>query len=249
MASSKKLILFLFLLPVAMTFGQNGMYAGLKAGFHNSNLFFKNTAEVFRDYPEKQGGAMAYDITLGYNAYVNVGFSVANHWSVLFGLGYSSAGQKYSEVFQVSSGTLAVSHSLQFGYLNVPALIRFSNYNYGQKAAFALSMGPRFGFMVSANETLTFNGEVDEGLGDPFLKYSSLDMGIEVNPGVDIYFQHRSFLSINLHGYIGLTNLNTDYFDQFPTGGEDIRTTRNLQFGIQVGYYWMIEQRYRGRWR
>lgn len=245
MAYSKKLILLLFLFPACTSIAQNGMYAGIKAGFHNSTLFFENTSEVFRDYPEKQGGAIAYAITPGYKAYLNVGFMLSYRWSINFGVGYSSAGQSYSDVFQISSGPLAVDHSISLGYLNIPALIRYSNYDYGDKAAFALSMGPRFGFMVVANETLTFNGEIDEGLGDPFIKYSNIDVGIEINPGIDIYFQHRSFLSINLHSYIGLTNLNTDYFEQFPTGGEKIRSTRNLQLGIQVGYHWIIEQRYR----
>lgn len=251
MTSAKKLILFIFLcFTGAAVKAQNGMYAGLRADFHSSALFFQNTSEVFRDYPEKEGTGLAYELTFGFGAHVDVGFSVSNYWSLNIGLGYSKLGQKMADQYVISSGPLAVTHELSFGYLNLPILLRYSNYEYGDKAAFFLAFGPRVGFMVSASEKLTINGVPDTEIGDPFLKYSSVEVGFELSPGADIYFNHRSFLSINLNAYIGLINLNTDYFEPFiPDGQDGLKSMRNLYFGIQFGYHWMVEQRYRGRGR
>jgi hypothetical protein len=69
-------------------------------------------------------------------------------------------------------------------------------------------------------------------------------VGIEVSQtdiAMQVDAQEASMLEIDINSRID--------FNSHVQTGEDIRTTRNLQFGIQVGYYWMIEQRYRGRWR
>ncbi len=242
------LLLSFWFIPMEV-FGQNGIYIGPQAGVNLSSTFFQNTSELFRNFPEKEGSGIAYLPTIGYTARVNFGIPLSNHWSVQLGLGYTQGGQKYEDTYQLLDGPLNVQWNVRLGYLQFPLLARYSSHSFGDNVSFSMSFGPTIGIMVQGSDEAIFNGVPDSMLADPFIKYNTLDLGLEINPGVDIYFSKTTFLTVAFHAYVGLVNLNGAYYEQYiPEGQDGLKSQRNLFMGLHVGFNWIIEQRYRNRW-
>ena len=109
------------------------------------------------------------------------------------------------------------NYSLKLNYLNIPLMIK-----YAVTDKFALELGPQVGFLLSANEEETFNGETASDEEDVKDYFKSIDFGLNFGASFDV----SEKIIIGARYNLGLSNISDI---------EDINVKNSL-FSLSVGY-------------
>lgn len=130
----KYCLLFIFSALTVVSYGQKGLFGGVKGG-PQSTWMFNNDDSDNSDFSYLTTIRANYGISLGYNFTNGVGLGL----DVL----YSAQGQKY-EVGPIESFR-------RVNYLKIPILLHLTT--YGESMAFGyLNVGPQFGVLLSASD-------------------------------------------------------------------------------------------------
>jgi hypothetical protein len=256
----KKVLLATVLVVTTLSaFSQTGFHAGAHFGFngvfiHNQNSY--GFSEM--DYEMKFG--VYPGIALGYN------FDDMN--GIQLELNYAQMGQDYYNKirdFSLGSGNndpkVDTYRQIDLNYLQIPIMYRFQTERKKKSnAVFHAMGGPTIGLLLSGeqawqayisnNGTITdipeeiIQAAIPDFSSTPELEaddayFSTLDFGIQLTVGANIYLNDNLYLSPDLRMYYGFTDINAEATRELYN---DFEFSRNAFVGISVGIHYHMEQ-------
>jgi len=193
-----KKVLFILAIAIAATGSVNAqdVKIGAKVGL--------NLANITGDFDGDD-----LDAKTGFNLGVFAEISLSDKLIFQPELLFSTQGAKSEET--------NYNYSLKLNYLNIPLMIK-----YAVTDKFALELGPQVGFLLSANEEETFNGETASDEEDVKDYFKSIDFGLNFGASFDV----SEKIIIGARYNLGLSNISDI---------EDINVKNSL-FSLSVGY-------------
>ena len=193
-----KKVLFILAIAIAATGSVNAqdVKIGAKVGL--------NLANITGDFDGDD-----LDAKTGFNLGVFAEISLSDKLIFQPELLFSTQGAKLEET--------NYNYSLKLNYLNIPLMIK-----YAVTDKFALELGPQVGFLLSANEEETFNGETASDEEDVKDYFKSIDFGLNFGASFDV----SEKIIIGARYNLGLSNISDI---------EDINVKNSL-FSLSVGY-------------
>ena len=193
-----KKVLFILAIAIAVTGSVNAqdVKIGAKVGL--------NLANITGDFDGDD-----LDAKTGFNLGVFAEISLSDKLIFQPELLFSTQGAKSEET--------NYNYSLKLNYLNIPLMIK-----YAVTDKFALELGPQVGFLLSANEEETFNGETASDEEDVKDYFKSIDFGLNFGASFDV----SEKIIIGARYNLGLSNISDI---------EDINVKNSL-FSLSVGY-------------
>jgi len=193
-----KKVLFILAIAIAATGSVNAqdVKIGAKVGL--------NLANITGDFDGDD-----LDAKTGFNLGVFAEISLSDKLICQPELLFSTQGAKLEET--------NYNYSLKLNYLNIPLMIK-----YAVTDKFALELGPQVGFLLSANEEETFNGETASDEEDVKDYFKSIDFGLNFGASFDV----SEKIIIGARYNLGLSNISDI---------EDINVKNSL-FSLSVGY-------------
>lgn len=144
----------------------------------------------------------------GFHFGVTAGLAVSDNFSVQSGLIYSQQGAEY----EASEG---YDGSYKLDYLNIPVMARFQVAD-----GFSVEAGPQIGFLLSANEEYSSDGDSGEEDIKDFIKSTDIAVGVGVN------YAMASGLNIGARYNLGVSEI----FE------ENSGKNQNAVFQVSIGY-------------
>lgn len=155
---------------------------------------------------------------------------------------------------------VATYRYVDLNYLQIPVMYRFtSNRNKSEKIAFHAMIGPSFGFLLSASQSYEADVKDDGVLVDIPLEliaqaipafattpesedakafFNNMDMGVQLDLGVDIFVNDNLYVTPAIKMYYGLSDNNAEE-TRFR---DDYEASHNFFFGLNVGIHYFREK-------
>ena len=184
--------------------------------------------------------APEFNLTGGYNFIDNLGLWID--------LGYAKLGQNYSG----TQGTSNTVRDINLNYFNIPILVKVVA---GGESKFHLLIGPKFAFLMSANQTYTRDGapytdyiynlsgvKFNKGATDITDRYVGSDIFLMMDLGADIYVSENLYLNVGLTLNYGLKVIDApDYRIDNVHGTYD--NNHNAVIGLNIGLNYMFKDK------
>lgn len=236
---------------------QKGMHVGVNLGANSIWIFNQNNYGLSEmDYELKFGPNIG--LAAGYNFTLNAGVQVElnyvsmgqNYYDVIRDFGPTDSTGKQQKV--------DTYRYIALKYLQIPVLFRYQTTKEKKdKIEFHAMVGPSIGLLLSANQyyeaDIENNGvlvEIPTNLAPEAVVsafaatpeseaakdyFSSLDLGLHMDVGVDIYLSKTMYITPALKMYYGLTDLNSE-----PTRDtNEYGASHNGYAGISVGIHYI----------
>ena len=184
---------------------------GLQGGYGSVWIINQNNYGLPEmDYEWTWGGA--YNFQAGYNFTEDIG--------VFTEIGILNQGQKYKD----DRNNSEYKREVKLKYMNWPV---FFKYSYGEsRARFRLLVGPQFGFLQSATQPYTKDGEdfhhpaedlegniFDVGEENIKERFNDMDISFVLDLGADIFLMENVlYASVGARMFYGLTDINADAY-------------------------------------
>ncbi|MCB0503763.1 MAG: outer membrane beta-barrel protein [Bacteroidetes bacterium] len=261
----KKTLIFLFLFVFAFTFrsiGQKGLYVGFAGNVGISAIGNQNLYGMKWNYLNKDKSFdPAYKITMGYGANAKLGYNFTPPIGMQLEVGYQSRGQKYEDTDGrdvTHTKDISLNYITTGVYFRYTSIFRRNYYKKEQKVRLAITVGPQFNVLLSADQTYSLSGEVLNVLGldltdidypssnppawtsdynfsndaDDKALFRNYDIGLLARIGVDFYPKKWFFISPTITSYLSLTDINDKDFSVHSGYGQ----SRNFSMGFELGF-------------
>lgn len=248
-------------LYIAITgFAQKGLDIGLSGTVGTTFVWRQNTYGILQAFsdPLVQKSELAYRFSLGGTGAVEVGYNFTDNLGIRTAFQYSFTGQKYEDNFvgpcTIPEGTFGsasvrvnVKRVIKLQFVQIPLLFKFTS--NGKLAKFFVSIGPQVGFRTSAYEQVKIHDYIyDE---QPPLsandKFKTIDIGLALQTGVDLYFGKHLYIELGLAGYTGISDINGSavrgWLDQNHTS---YQKSHDSILGLIAGVHYIITQKKSG---
>ncbi|MFN0275334.1 MAG: porin family protein [Chitinophagales bacterium] len=245
-------------LSLISVFAQKGFHAGVNVGVNSTWIFNQNNYGYSEmDYELKFGANPG--LAAGYNFTNNYGVELGLCYAML-GQNYFDRIRDFGPIDPVTGKPDKVEtfRYIKLNYLQVPILFRYQTTKEKKdKIEFHAMLGPSVGVLLSADQyyeaDIDGNGSVEE-LDPNFVPqtaieefalttedevskdyFSSLDVGIQLDLGVDIYVSEMMYVTPALKLYGAFTDLNSEA----TRISEGYSASRNGFVGISVGIHYI----------
>ncbi|MBC8047470.1 MAG: PorT family protein [Fimbriimonadaceae bacterium] len=262
----KKFLFFAtFSLLTHTVFSQAGFHAGVNLAFNNAWIFNQNNYGITEmDYELKFGGLAG--IEAGYNFTENMGAEAEVNF-VMMGQNYFDRIRDFGPVDSITGKSPKVDtyRHIKLNYLQVPLLFRFQTTKEKKdKIELHAMLGPSVGILLSADQyyeaDMDANGSVElvdasmspeqnviafaatPEIEEPEKYFSSLDIGVHADIGVDIYLNKNIYITPALKLYMGFMDVNAEATRQDPiisTPANEYSMSRNGFAAISVGIHYI----------
>jgi len=231
----KKQLLLISLITLLVTNinAQTGLHAGVNFGFNstwivNQNNYGYQELEYARTFGVYPGLAVGYNLEDNYGFQVELNFATMgqDYFDVAKDFGPDDGSGKRQKV--------DTYRYISLNYLQMPIMFRYQTLREKKKdeiISYHLIVGPSFGFLLSADQyyeadtsytktlVLLDNDTIPESMIPDFKKtnsieedkeyFSGIDVGVQLDLGVDIYIKKFVYITPALKLYYGLTDLNS----------------------------------------
>lgn len=234
---------------VGIAHAQQGWNAGVQLGFNSVWIINQNNYGI---------SEMDYKFKFGVMPGLAFGYQFSDHGGMQVELNYAFMGQDYSDRirdFTPNNQKAAAGRQVDLHYLQIPVLYKFTS--GGEKIRLHIMGGLQAGFLITADEAYQADISGDGNLTDiPFAAapeshvpdfaatpavepasdyFNSLDLGIHLDFGADLYVNDHIFITPALKFYYGFTDINST-----PTHvTNDYSASQNAFAGINVGVHYV----------
>lgn len=257
----KQFFIFLLLLPTIVFAQRKSFHLGVSGAANVSFILNQNNFGTLAPFGQQvvRQSELAYLFTGGGTAGVNFGYFFDDKWGLEMHALYLRAGQHYEDdmagpatIPQGTFGTkgngrVKVKRSIDFNYIQIPILAKFT---YGDELAkFHAALGPSISALVSGKEKVSIAGYdyIDSKNNFTFdEKFRKYDFGIALNLGVDIWFGKNLFLNIGLHSYCSILDINGNKMrevDWYSKNDLTYQKSYNFYTGLNVGIHYVFVKR------
>ncbi len=190
---------------------------------------------------------MDYEYTWGGGFNFQAGYNFTESIGLFTEIGVLNQGQNYKDTW----GNADIKRTVDLKYMNVPV---FFKYSYGEsRARFRLLFGPQFGFLQSAEQTYTMNGEdyseertdkegntFDVGATDIKERFTNTDISLVLDLGADIFLvKNMLYLSVGARMFYGLTDINATAYQINNIDG-NYEASHNAGVTFMFGLHYII---------
>lgn len=251
--------LFAFFSIVFFIQAQEGFHIGAKASFSTPFIINQNnfgTLDGFNNQFAKKS-ELGYKIAVGGNFGMAAGYNFSDHYGFQFELLLDKMGQKYAGDIKQDVGStnfdVLVKRKVNLLYLNLPLLFKYEaktrKMGRKKKIKYYLTVGPQVGFLLSVYETVEIdNPDIPNNLANiqEREKFQSIDFGLAINNGVNIYFNRWVYLNAGLDLYFGLVDINGNSIKDlgyFSDNDVEYKPSHNFRPALNVGVHYLLTQR------
>jgi opacity protein-like surface antigen len=255
----RKLILCLLVATSTVSiFAQKGLHIGGNIGVNSVWILNQNNYGFSEMDYELKFGAIA-GLAGGYNFTPNAGIELQLNYAML-GQNYFDVIRDFGPIDSVTGkpDKTDTYRYVKMSYLQVPVLFRYQTTKEKKdKVEFHVMAGPAVGLLLSADQSyeadVDGNGSVElldyaiapesavdafnatDPVEEPEEYFSSMDIGLQLDLGVDIYVSDELYVTPALKTYYGITDINSE-----PTREIDGYTASHNAFvGISVGIHYI----------
>jgi hypothetical protein len=232
---------------------QKGLHLGIQSTIGTGFVVNQHNQDIMMNIPDPliSNSDMAYKITPGYDFGAQVLLNLDRHFGVEITPKFFMGGQKYADKYCLDCEIqYSVQKSIEFNQLIVP--IRAS-YIFGdnEKVKFYLKGGPSIGISTSMKKTgdiqVSDKGYVysyftlanDELSEVPM--FTTLDLGIDLEGGAQIFLIKNVYLSAGLNVYSSLLDINSSAINDLKSKNEtSYEGSRFAKAGLSLGLHFVI---------
>lgn len=245
---AKILILTLHIIATNI-YAQKGFHAGFRAGLSSAWIINQNNARTLEDYADISKAELAYRKNFGYGFGGVIGYNFTNNYGIQTEILYDKTGQDYEDDFNPIFGPLNVKRKIDLKYASIPLVFKYISKNKENIKAYAI-VGPQFNFLLNASETVVLNGVNKIDSLSATEKFRSIDLGICVGGGIDIFFLKNLYFNVGLHNYIGFSDINSDAIRSFISkNDENYKGSKNFRATLNIGVHYLFTKRSISPWR
>lgn len=192
------LVTLLLLFTVAVFCQKNNFELGIQTGPNRSS--FRGNQIIIEQH----------DNLIGYAVGLTAEYYVSNKLSILAGAGYELKGTTgESEVLDNDNVRLGtIDYRSTFDYINLPILLRYSNYIEGSKLKYFFNAGAYFGYLVKQTENNDGRPEFSNVTYDNTDNFKRLDVGLSAGGGMIYPIGDKLSISAELRNNLGLRDLS-----------------------------------------
>lgn len=245
----------------AYTYAQTGFDIGVSGTFNSSWIYTQNNYGTLAPFQNAiiRTSEMDYLPTWGGNGGLSIGYNFNRFVGAKVEVQYSTAGQKYEDNFEgpaiipqdtfgSPSERVNVKRQIKLSYVQIPVMVKVMT-KKGRVAKFFAALGPQFGFRTFAQENVqvanyeyTYSPIANFSPKD---KFKSVDVGIALQFGTDIYATDHLYIEVGLNVYQGLTDINGKKLRDlgwYSQNDVEYHKSYNARFGLMVGVHYIIGQ-------
>lgn len=256
----KKLYAIVSILALGIcTYAQTGFDIGISGTFNSTWIYTQNNYGTLAPFQNAviRTSEMDYLPTWGGNGGISLGYNFNRFAGIKMEIQYSSAGQKYEDNFEgpaiipqdtfgSPSERVNVKRQIKLSYIQIPLMAKFTT-KKGRVAKFFAAIGPQFGFRTFAQENVQVADfeYVYSPIANfsPKEKFKSVDVGIALQFGTDIYATDNLYIEVGLNVYQGLTDINGKKLKDlgwYSQNDVEYHRSFNARFGLMVGVHYII---------
>lgn len=255
----KKIILsFVFISCITGLYAQTGFHAGVNLGICSPVIINQNNYG-FSEMDYKIGITAYPGLALGYNFNTNNGVQLELNYAPL-GQEYFDVIRDFGPTDLTGKAKKVDTYRyVSLNYLQIPVMYRFqTTREKKEKISFHLMAGPSFGLLLSADQYYEADVNADGNIVElgyelapesavsafaataeveaPEEYFQKMDIGFQLDAGVDIYLNENLYLTPALKLYYGFTDINSE-----PTRDTNEYSASKNAFGaISVGIHYMM---------
>ena len=244
---------------------QKGLYLGFATNVTSSSVLNQNTYGVKWHLGNDRNFELAYAPTIGYGGSFKVGYNFKEQLGLEWQAGYQAGGMNYKDkdqnkvIHRKSISTDYVTIGMAFRYTSI---FRKNHYKQEQKVRLAVVVGPQIGILTRAaleysleatlidlafndaelmypNEFAIYNEAFyTQPISDDKDLFKSIEAGVLVQVGIDIYPKKWFYISPVATTYFGITDINADAFTKHSGYG----ASRHFNFGLNLSMGFYINQ-------
>lgn len=256
----KKVSLMLCLLWAIGGYAQKGFHLGVSGTFNSTWILNQNNYGTLEPFvqPYVKKSEMNYLATWGGNAGVVLGYNFTNNLGLQAELQYNVTGQKYKDNFEgpakvpVDTGIVTlgsaterveVTRSIKLNYIQIPVMFKVIT-NKGKKVKFFFCIGPQIGFRTAVSEEVKVGGIPYDRLAlAPSEKFKTVDIGLAMQLGIEVFATDYLFIDIGLSTYGGLNDLNGKTLkdlDWYSKNEVSYQKSYNFRAGLMAGVHYLF---------
>lgn len=227
-------------------YAQKGFNVGATAIFSNAWILDQNNFETLDQCNAIARSELAYKFTFGYNVGLTYGYNFNKRFGVQSAIYYARAGQKYEDTFNpgpTCPNPYHVVRVVDLRYLQFPVHFKVK-FKAGKKFKMYTLLGPQFGALISASETVTINDLERTDLTSPDDKFHKFDWGVSLGAGTEYFFTENMYANIGFITYYAIGDLNSDKIknvEWFSKNDVKYRSSHNFRVGISVGIHYLFD--------
>ncbi|MBC8172984.1 MAG: PorT family protein [Chitinophagales bacterium] len=242
-------------------FSQTGLHAGVNIGLNSTWILNQNNYGYSEMGYELKFGAYP-GLAFGYNITPMHGVQIEMNYAML-GQNYFDRMRDFSLGDTIGKPVKVDTYRyVKLNYLHIPVLYRFQTEKAKKdKIEFHIMAGPVIGLLLSADqyyesdiadngtlvkleyeyapESLIHDFDSTPEVEEPLEYFTKLDIGLQLDAGVDIYITDNIYVTPAIKVYYGFADVNTE-----PTRNILNYTASHNSFaGIHIGIHYLVVQK------
>jgi hypothetical protein len=251
----KTLFLSLLIVFTVTVTAQKGFHIGASGTFNSAWILNQNNYGTLGPFQlgVVRSSEMNYKLTWGGNAGIVLGYNFKKNWGIQTEIQYNITGQKYEDNFEgpatipegTFTGRVNVKRDIRLSYLQIPLLAKFIC-SKGRTAKFFMCLGPQVGVRLTAREEVRIANYIylpDSLDYNPKQKFQTIDVGIALQLGTEIYVTDHLYFDVGLSVYGGLYDINGNALrnlDWYSKNDVNYQKSYNFRGGLMVGLHYII---------
>lgn len=228
------------------TYAQRGFNVGATAIFSNSWILDQNNFETLDQCDAIARSELAYKFTLGYNVGITYGYNFNKRFGIQSAIYYTKAGQKYEDTFNpgpTCPNPYHVIRKVDLRYIQFPLHFKVK-FDAGKNFRMYTLLGPQFGALLSATETVNINDVERTDLTSEDEKFRKFDWGVSLGFGTEYFITKNIYANFGLITYYAIGDLNGEKIkdvEWFSKNDVKYRSSHNFRVGLSVGIHYLFD--------
>jgi hypothetical protein len=240
------ILLTISLLISFVGYAQRGLHIGLTIAPSSVFIVNQNNFETLDRVSVISRSELDYKLKWGYAAGLQLGFNFNKHFGLQSGVGYVRTGQNYEDTFNPGAPyptPYNVVRKVDLRYIRVPLTFQYKFHFNNTKFKMYTSIGPYFGWLLSASESVTLNDTVRTDLTPAIEKFNSLDIGMSLGVGGEYFITKNIYLNMGLAIDYGFTDMNgkaVKNLEWFSKNDVGYKKSNNFNAGLSMGIHYIF---------
>lgn len=225
---------------------QRGLNIGLTVAPSSVFIVNQNNYETLDQVPVISRSELDYTAKWGYTAGLVLGFNFNRHWGIHSGVRYVRTGQNYEDTFNPGQGYPSpynVVRKVDLRYIRVPLAASYKFDFKKKKFKMYTSLGPYFGWLLKASESVVANDVPRTDLTPTKDKFNHFDFGLSVGVGGEYHIIPSLYISLGLAIDYGLLDMNgkaIKNLEWFSKNDVTYQSSQNFNAGLSVGIHYIL---------